>query len=252
MHAQANSDLQRKIIYLVLHWMRYTGSDPPGVRQYSLGLQWHRKAIPYFAGTCTSKFAYSTQSCSELSQYGKLAYCILHTRCSTCCIAIQMWLLLNHWQEEQVYVQQLLKLQELRFSHRKRSFSTFTVQWSSSGSHNTYNTLQYIALRNISICRSVFNCLALSNITTYWYIVTALELLPFCVHVCVIMLSLYACNFYRQHVHLSIIAVRFAFMNSLSTTMYINTSNWEDSLHSDGIWVCISRDVWKQYCCHSG
>jgi len=73
-----------------------------------------------------------------------------------------------------------------------------------------------------------------------------------CVHVYVIMLSMYAYNFYRQHVHLCIIAVRFAFMNSLSTTMYINTRNWEDSLHSDDIWVCISRDLWKRCCCHSG
>jgi len=39
--------------------------------------------------------------------YSKLAYCILIIYC---CIAVEMWLLLN---QEQVYVQQVLKLQGL-------------------------------------------------------------------------------------------------------------------------------------------
>ena len=51
----------------------------------------------------------------ELSQYGKLA-CILRIACKMftiyCCITIQMWLFLTSYrQEEQRYVQQVLKLQ---------------------------------------------------------------------------------------------------------------------------------------------
>ena len=58
------------------------------------------------------------------------------------------------------------------------SLSTFTFQCSSSGSHNTRNMLQYIALRNILVCRSkcieLYSTMSNCNIATYWDIVTAL------------------------------------------------------------------------------
>jgi len=53
----------------------------------------------------------------------------------------------------------------LRFSYRKRTLSTFTFQWSGSGSHNTHNTLRYIAL-----CKSVLNCIALHCIAILLHI----------------------------------------------------------------------------------
>jgi len=59
--------------------------------------------------------------------------------------------------------------------HIEKSLSMFTFQLSSSISHNTCNTLQYIALRNISICRSkrieLYCTMSYCNIATYWYIV---------------------------------------------------------------------------------
>ena len=42
---------------------------------------------------------------------------------------MQVWLLLNQQLEEQVYVQQILKLQGFRFSDRKRSLSAFVIQF---------------------------------------------------------------------------------------------------------------------------
>ena len=64
------------------------------IRVFSFEIHIRLDQLENAIGLRVSKLRVSKCVCVlELSQYGKLAYCVLHTRCSqyNCCIAIQMW-----------------------------------------------------------------------------------------------------------------------------------------------------------------